>query len=442
MRYWSLTLGVAGVLAAGEALAQGNTVSAVQVRTEGANAIVTIQCTAAPDFTTFRLQDPERFVVDVSGVKLKNVAPRSETKLPVLSEWRAAAVGEGEKAQGRFTFYVAKDAEVDAKINGNSLVLKLIGRTGPAAQPPAITKAPPPKPAAEEFTEESEDGAPPAKPAPPAAAPPPAMAAKTPPPSAAPAPQGKEILIERGVAPAPAPQAKSSTPPPVPVEEAELPKPPPVKPAPAPAPQPKVAAAPPAPAKASAPAAAEDEFYDEEFSDEEFFDEPGAGAKPSAPAASRSRPAPVEPAPVARPVERSAASPAAYSRGPSAMGRLAFRQEQEKSRVIVRTNEPVEYYVNEVGDNRVVVELVNTRIPLRNNKNLLDAEFFSSAVKEIRPKSDQSGVRIEITLREKVPYDVRQEKNEIHLEFKRTLKPNTEPGAPAGVQEEGAAAVE
>src|SRR5262249_57505739 len=58
----------------------------------------------------------------------------------------------------------------------------------------------------------------------------------------------------------------------------------------------------------------------------------------------------------------------------------------DKSRVYVRTNEPVRYTVSQADDRTVVLELENTTITRRNDRRPLDTRFFSGPVVQITPK--------------------------------------------------------
>jgi len=101
---------------------------------------------------------------------------------------------------------------------------------------------------------------------------------------------------------------------------------------------------------------------------------------------------------------------------------VGFQQTTESSRVFVKTNEPVKYRVTEEGEDLIVLELENTRIPTRNNRRFLDTHFFSTAVTMITPKEIESvsrNVRIEIQLRNRVPYSAGQEDNVVYVRFER-----------------------
>jgi len=102
---------------------------------------------------------------------------------------------------------------------------------------------------------------------------------------------------------------------------------------------------------------------------------------------------------------------------------VGFERAAASSRVYVRTTGPVRYSVQEDGDKKVVLELENTRIALRNNRRPLDTSFFDSAVAMVSPNPDgHRAVRVEIKLRETVPFQAKQEGNEVSVEFSRSAK--------------------
>lgn len=102
---------------------------------------------------------------------------------------------------------------------------------------------------------------------------------------------------------------------------------------------------------------------------------------------------------------------------------IGFKNSGDKSRVFARMSEKGgEYEVKKEGDNLVVLEIKNARIPLRNNKNHLDATFFESPVKVITPSEvDDSPpyIRITIEMKENVPYEAKVEGREIAVYFQK-----------------------
>jgi hypothetical protein len=101
---------------------------------------------------------------------------------------------------------------------------------------------------------------------------------------------------------------------------------------------------------------------------------------------------------------------------------IGFQQFKEVSRVFVRTTEPVKYRVDGSRENMVVLILENTTISLKNNRRFLDTRFFDSAVTYVQPKiieGPSPSVRIEITLRRRVPFKEVPTDNVLALEFER-----------------------
>src|SRR5215471_2397167 len=102
---------------------------------------------------------------------------------------------------------------------------------------------------------------------------------------------------------------------------------------------------------------------------------------------------------------------------------VGFQQAPSSSRVYVRTSGPVSYSVQEDGDKRVILELENTRIALRNNRRPLDTSFFDSAVAMVAPSVGRGMVRVEIKLKEHASFQAKQDGNEVSVEFSRAPHP-------------------
>jgi colicin import membrane protein len=103
---------------------------------------------------------------------------------------------------------------------------------------------------------------------------------------------------------------------------------------------------------------------------------------------------------------------------------VGFKMQQNGSRVFVRTNEPVRYSVSKGGNGTVVVELENTKIELANNERALDSSFFEPnavAMIEAKPGATKT-VRIQIKLKEQVPYETSQQGNEVYIDFQRPAR--------------------
>jgi len=90
----------------------------------------------------------------------------------------------------------------------------------------------------------------------------------------------------------------------------------------------------------------------------------------------------------------------------------------DKSRVFVRTNEPVRYTVSQADPKTVVLELENAALQHKNDRRPLDTHFFGGPVVQISPSpAGGNTVRVAVTLRDKVEYQARQDGNEVSLQF-------------------------
>jgi hypothetical protein len=115
---------------------------------------------------------------------------------------------------------------------------------------------------------------------------------------------------------------------------------------------------------------------------------------------------------------------------PSQLKEVGFKQLPEGSRVFVRTSEHARFNISEEGEKTIVLELENTVARRRNDIRHLDTSFFPSAVAMVTPKVEGNTYVLEIKLREKVPYQQRQEGDMLALDFDRPASVSI-PSAPA-----------
>ena len=104
------------------------------------------------------------------------------------------------------------------------------------------------------------------------------------------------------------------------------------------------------------------------------------------------------------------------------MGYIGFKNTAQGSKVYARMNAEAKFTVRKEGDNLVVLEIQNAKIPLRNNKNHLDTTFFDSPVKMITPSEIDDAtpsIRITIEMKEAAPYEAKLEGREIVVTFKK-----------------------
>ncbi len=109
--------------------------------------------------------------------------------------------------------------------------------------------------------------------------------------------------------------------------------------------------------------------------------------------------------------------------GGEAMTYIGFRNNTAVSQVFARmTSRNAKYSIKREGENLVVLEIDNANIPLRNNRNHLDATYFDSPVKMITPTEVSSStpkIRIIIEMKSDVPYEDKRDGVDIVLTFRK-----------------------
>ncbi|MCK6548083.1 AMIN domain-containing protein [Myxococcota bacterium] len=104
--------------------------------------------------------------------------------------------------------------------------------------------------------------------------------------------------------------------------------------------------------------------------------------------------------------------------GPRVMKYIGFQQMAEVSRVFVRLDGKAKYTPIEQGG-AFVLELANTSINVKNNERALDTSYFDTPVKSVQAVRSGDATRIEVKLKESVPYKVSRIGNTIAIDFKR-----------------------
>ena len=124
--------------------AELNTLSDLKVIPTGSGAQVVVRGSRAPTFTVFRLNDPERLVIDVSGADATVIRGHHPGAGPV-SGVVASQFSDGQSSVGRVLVALGKDARYDVRPDGNRVVVSIEGGNGasevssapPTATPPA-----------------------------------------------------------------------------------------------------------------------------------------------------------------------------------------------------------------------------------------------------------------------------------------------------------------
>ncbi|MBX5481170.1 MAG: AMIN domain-containing protein [Myxococcaceae bacterium] len=96
---------------------------------------------------------------------------------------------------------------------------------------------------------------------------------------------------------------------------------------------------------------------------------------------------------------------------------VGFRPLGRGARVTIKTDGPAEYEIREADERTVVVALANTRIGAHNNALFLDTSFFGTPVLRVNPSQAGADVEVEITLAKPVPYQAKQQGDDLVLEF-------------------------
>jgi hypothetical protein len=448
--------------AAGSAAALDlNVVSRVEVREEGGKMVVTIQGTKPPNFTTFSMLDPPRFVIDMSEAQFQGVPEDVAVGNETINLLKNLSYGSAETSIARVM--IAFNREVDApdvQTEGNALVVR-VARASAAAAP--VARAEPPA------------GAAPAEPA--AAVPPVAPRDESGALAAERERQEKEnqelLAWKEAQRKAEADEAARKKEEEARVEvmrldelsrqkaEAEAraraeqeerdraaaearekvararaevrAEPSPAAPAEPPAAGVPAVAAAPVPPEPVAPIAA-----------------PAAAApspEPVAPTAAPAAEPPPRPEPVAAAPEPSPAAPAPAPEKLAAVeaagerlvddGRprqvmeIGFQQMPERSRVFVRLSGAPRFEIQETEENTVRVEFRNTRVRRYNDTRFLDTSYFPSPVAMVTPSREGTSYVVAIKLRQRVQWQQKVEGDVLALDFERPESMRARPAAPA-----------
>ncbi|HET6922592.1 MAG TPA: AMIN domain-containing protein [Anaeromyxobacteraceae bacterium] len=121
----------------------------------------------------------------------------------------------------------------------------------------------------------------------------------------------------------------------------------------------------------------------------------------------------------------------APSGAPNQVREVGFRQMPGASRVFVRTAQEPRFTIMEAGEKLIRVELANTRVRRRNDSRFMDTSFFPSAVALVTPKREGSSYVVEIKLKERVPYQQKVEGDMLAIDFERPAGLAVPPGQAA-----------
>lgn len=109
---------------------------------------------------------------------------------------------------------------------------------------------------------------------------------------------------------------------------------------------------------------------------------------------------------------------------PATLTNIEFNtMEDGKSDIVVQTNHPVKYDITSGGKNKLYLNLYNTMIPDYHKRPLL-TQYFKSAVESLMPvevPGKKKDSKIEITIRDQVPYRIVSNQNTISLFFEPSM---------------------
>lgn len=110
---------------------------------------------------------------------------------------------------------------------------------------------------------------------------------------------------------------------------------------------------------------------------------------------------------------------------------VGFQMVGAGGRVFIQTNEAPVYEIVPSSPDKIVIDLPATRLHRRNDGRPLRTAYFPTAVTEVNAdRKGRNAVRVTISLREQVGYDLRQEGNYLMLDFRPPTQAIAPPPAP------------
>jgi len=420
-----------------------NTLNKVNIKSDAYGIDIIFDFNGPVSFTSMKLQEPSRIVLDFTDCK-KSGSVKNSIKVDSdgIKEISLSQMGSNDAPILRATILTTIDLEFNIEPTDNGINVKIAGvklasgqqAETPKEEPQNLAEVTPPK---KEEPKPEPQPAPvvaEAKPEPkPEPQPAPVVAEAKPEPK--PEPQTAPVVAEAKPEPKPEPQ-----PAPVVAEAKPEPKPEPqpapvvaeAKPEPKPEPQPApvVAEAKPEPKPEPQPAPVVEK-------NTEYV--AGSMEGQSAPVVTEAKPTPTkeEKKPKFKPAPAKVASNEDIqkrkeepqhidtprkksSSGRNALTWLGFQMSATGSRVFIKTADEAEYSIKEKDDKTLVLEIYNTDIPKKNNRRPLDTSFFNSPVAYISPQLESGPmkvVKIEIKLKQRVPFITKQEANALYVDF-------------------------
>src|SRR5262249_44056912 len=134
------------IFAGGASAAELNTLSDLKVLPTGAGAQVVVGGNRAPTFTVFRLNEPDRLVVDLSSADASGVKGHHAGAGPI-SGVVASQFTDGQSSVGRVLVALGAGSKYDVRADGNRVIISVEGEQ-PSGSPradvlPLLPKSPP-----------------------------------------------------------------------------------------------------------------------------------------------------------------------------------------------------------------------------------------------------------------------------------------------------------
>ena len=123
----------AGLLATTAFGASGNALTGVSVAPTSNGVEVTVRCSQAPVFNVFRLKEPDRLVVDVSGASVEAIKGHHEGAGPVTGIV-ASQFSDAKAEVGRLLLGLSNARRYDVKAVDSTLIISIDG--DPAKETP------------------------------------------------------------------------------------------------------------------------------------------------------------------------------------------------------------------------------------------------------------------------------------------------------------------
>lgn len=137
----------AALFVATAALAEKNTLGSLQVTGSAGSAVIRVEASTAPVFTVFRLQDPDRLVIDIANAQRGSVNGHYDGAGPV-SGVVVSQFSDDRSEVARLLVGLEKASRYDVRADGKTLVITVDAEGATELRPPAAAeKAPEPAPA-------------------------------------------------------------------------------------------------------------------------------------------------------------------------------------------------------------------------------------------------------------------------------------------------------